>query len=244
MKKVIVIPARFKSSRFPGKPLVDIMGKTLLERVYSVCLKADLPVYVATDDERIEQHCKDLGMSVIMTPDTCLTGTDRLYEFSKQLNYDLYINVQGDEPLIDVNDIRLVVGTGEIFYDTVCCGMTDIDNEDDYRSPNVPKVASTLDDYLLYMSRAPIPSNKEDKFLKAKKQVCIYSFPKRALIDFGEYGRKGEIEKIEDIEILRFLEMGHRVKMVNVSGNSVAVDIPSDVDRVVEVIKSKGNLYE
>jgi 3-deoxy-manno-octulosonate cytidylyltransferase (CMP-KDO synthetase) len=240
-KFVIIIPARFKSSRFPGKPLVNLCGKSMIHRVWERCCLA-LPkelVYVATDDLNISDHCKAFGIQVIMTPSCCLTGTDRVYEASKKVEADIYINVQGDEPLIDPNDIKQVIETSNRYPDNIVNAMCAIASEHDFYSSTVPKVVTRPDGRLLYMSRAAIPTNKKLEFTSAKKQVCIYAFPKASLEKFNSVESKTPLEEIEDIEILRFLELGYEVNMIEVSASSVAIDIPADVTRVEVIINEQ-----
>lgn len=240
-KYVIVIPARYKSSRFPGKPLVDICGKSMIQRVWEKCCLA-LPrelVFVATDDSRIANHCEALDIQVIMTPAECLTGTDRIYHVSKVVDAEIYINVQGDEPLIDPSDIKKIIDESQMHPDCIINAMCPIDNEADFRSASVPKVVSRPDGRLLYMSRTAVPTNKRLEFVEANKQVCIYAFPKQSLCDYTNNGAKSYLENIEDIEILRFLELGYDVKMIKVSTSSIAVDFPDDVKRVEEVLLAK-----
>jgi len=231
---LIVIPARYESTRFPGKPLVNINGKTMLQRVCERCIEASSinNVIVATDDSRINDHCNKIGIQVVLTSKDCLTGTDRIYEGALKIKADRYINVQGDEPLISVNDINLIISESNKYPTTVINAMCPILDEEDYKNPNVPKVVVNNDGIMLYMSRAPIPNNKENKFIRALKQVCIYAFPREALIKYGLHGKKTELENIEDIEILRLLEMGFKIKMVEVSDSSIAVDTPEDLERV------------
>ncbi|MBT3392805.1 MAG: 3-deoxy-manno-octulosonate cytidylyltransferase [Elusimicrobiaceae bacterium] len=238
MKYAIVIPARYKSSRFEGKPLAKIKGKPMIAYVYDVCIKvlAKENVYVATDDDRIKEFCESYGMRVVMTSRECLTGTDRVYEASKQIDADVIINVQGDEPLILENDIKKIIEASKTSPKKIINGMCDIDDENDFRSLTVPKVVCNLDNELLYMSRASIPTNKKGEFVSAKKQVCIYAFPKNNLKDFYEYGKKTDLEKIEDIEILRFLELGYKIQMVSVSQSSIAVDTPEDLEKVEQIL--------
>lgn len=240
MKFVIIIPARYRSSRFPGKPLVQICGKSLVRRVWDRCVKAlpEQDVYVATDDERIATHCTQQGIRVLMTSSTCLTGTDRVYEAAQQVEADVYINVQGDEPMIMPSDILAVMDVARTSPGSVVNAMCPIAIESDFYSPFVPKVVSCPDGRLLYMSRAAIPSTKSHGFVTANKQVCIYGFTKKALEAFYIHGRKTALEEIEDIEILRFLELGFEVKMIPVSGASLAVDIPEDVIRVAAAINA------
>lgn len=239
----IIIPARYKSSRFPGKPLVNILGKTMIKHVWEVCSKAinHKNVYVATDDSRIYNHCLSENMNVIMTSQKCLTGTDRVYEASRKIKANYYLNIQGDEPLININDIKKMIKSLKYVNDkTLINAQCAITKEEDYQNVNIPKCVSDLNNYLLFMSRAQIPSNKLQKFRQAKKQVCIYGFKKNQLKEFYNYGMKTPLEKIEDIEILRFLEMGYKVKMIDVSSSSIAVDIPRDVNQVIKILKQTG----
>lgn len=236
---VVVIPARLASTRLPEKPLIDILGKSLIQRTYEQCIKV-IPkdkVYVATDCERIQKHCQKRGMQVVMTSFDCLTGTDRVAEFATKISADYYINVQGDEPLINPNDILEVLKSTEKYSGEVINGFAPIDEEESYRSLTIPKVVCRPDGRLLYMSRSPIPGNKKNSFVKSWKQVCIYGFPKEALVKFAELGHKTELESMEDIEILRFLEMGYEVRMVLLSKDSIAVDTPRDVQKVISKIK-------
>jgi len=240
MNPKIVIPARYQSTRFPGKPLVDIAGKSLIQRVWDRCCQvlSYSDVYIATDDEKIRNHCNEHKMQVIMTPNTCLTGTDRIYEASKNLDADFIVNVQGDEPLISPNDIIKVIDAHNRQREYVHCGMCPIRSEEDFRNPSVPKVVTKDNGKLMYISRAPIPTDKNLSFGQAMKQVCIYAFEKAALDDFGESNCKARLESIEDIEILRFFELGYDIEMIEVSESSIAVDFPEDVTRVIEAIKS------
>lgn len=232
---VVVIPARLASTRLPNKPLIDIAGKSLIERTWGQVIKsvAKEKVFVLTDDELIIAHCRAKGIRAVMTSKDCLTGTDRVAEFAKHHHFDYYINVQGDEPLMNPNDIHEVISALDEVEGEILNGYTAIDNEEDYRSLTIPKVVFRPDGRLLYMSRGAIPNNKKDQFIKAYKQVCIYAFPKKALLDFASETKKTELENIEDVEILRFLELGYDVKMIKLSSDSLAVDVPEDVDRVL-----------
>ncbi len=232
----VVIPARYQSSRFPGKPLVDICGKPMIQHVWQLCCDAvgSEKVYIATDDDKIASAVSQFGGQTIMTSDQCLTGTDRLAEANKQLNCDFIINVQGDEPLINPRDIQLVIDEHLRHPGTVVNAMCKINSQAEFESLTVPKVVCNKNSSLLYMSRAGVPLSKEGQFHFAYKQVCIYAFSKEHLELFHSFTEKTPLEQIEDIEILRFLEEGIDVKMVEVEQGSLAVDIPSDVDRIVK----------
>ncbi len=244
MRTVIIIPARFQSSRFPGKPLVNIAGREMILRVWDRCRLAvpETDIYVATDDERIRACCAAAGVQTLMTGSACLTGTDRVYEASLQVAADLYLNVQGDEPLLDPQDILAVIGAAKKNPGVILNAMAPIRNESDFRSTTVPKVVTRPDGRLLYMSRAPIPTNKQHGFVSAMKQVCIYGFTAEALKAFASQTSKTPLEDIEDIEILRFLELGFDVQMMTVSESAIAVDVPDDVLRVEQALRLSESL--
>ena len=235
---LIIIPARYQSTRFPGKPLADIHGKSMIQRVWEKCAEATSPsrVLVATDDDRILEHCKIHDMQVELTRSDCLTGTDHLYEVAQKRKSEVYINVQGDEPLVSPVDIKAVIEASQKEPEITFNAMCQINEEADFRNPNVPKVITQKDGRLLYMSRAPIPTNKKLEFEKAMKQVCIYAYPRDVLIAFGSFKEKTPLESIEDLEILRLLELGCEVKMIKVSSSSVAVDTPKDLEKVRAMI--------
>ena len=239
----IIIPARYKSSRFPGKPLVEIDGKAMIHRVWDICclaLSKD-KVFVATDSELISDYCNDNSINFIMTSEDCLTGTDRVYDASKKINhFDYYANVQGDEPLVNPIDIINVIDFSINNNHSVVNAYSDKISLNEYYSNAVPKVIIE-DNRMVYMSRAPIPSFKEDSDIKLEylnKQVCIYVFSKKSLDKYGQCNKKGYFEKIEDIEILRFIELSMPVHMYKVSSDTIAVDYPDDVKRVESVLSA------
>ena len=236
----IIIPARHASSRFPGKPLADILGKPMIHHVWERCASAIDPahVYVATDDERIASACAAFGARFVMTSDACLTGTDRVAEAARALDYAFFVNVQGDEPLLDPADILALAQAFRDGDGAVTNAMTAIHDEREYWSRNVPKVVTDPAGRLLYMSRAAIPANKAGSFDKAWKQVCIYCFSPLHLERFAAATSKGMIEAIEDIEILRFLDMGIAVRMIELASQSIAVDTPEDLQRVVDALRN------
>lgn len=236
-KFAVVIPARYESSRFPGKPLVDIFGKPMIQHVWERCCQAvgKENVYVATDDKRIKETVLGFGGQVVMTSTNCLTGTDRLAEANLQLDCDFIVNVQGDEPLINPVDINTVIGA---FLKTgnVTNAMCPITSEREFRSFTVPKVTFSQSGKLLYMSRAGIPQTKTGEYQFGYKQVCIYVFSKEQLAFFYSNKVKTRHEQVEDIEILRFLESDFPVDMVEVEAGSLAVDVPEDIPRVVAAL--------
>ena len=235
----IIIPARYDSSRLPGKPLLDLNGKSMIQRTWERSIMA-LPaeqVYIATDSDKIASHVESFGAKVVMTPSSCLTGTDRVAEANRQLKLDLVINVQGDEPIIDPADITKVIDFSKKNPNSVVNAYAGIKSGDEYFSLTIPKLAKSKNDDLLYMSRAPIPGGKTKKFDFAYKQICIYAFPKEKLEQFYRCETKSPFERVEDIEILRFLEMGVPVKLVAVSGNSMAVDTEKDAAKVIKFLQ-------
>ena len=241
MKYLIIIPARFKSSRFPGKPLANIGGKSMLFRVWQKCVQVapSKDVLVATDDLRIQNHCKMMGMRSVLTKKSCLTGTDRISEVSKKYKADFYINVQGDEPFVKKSDIKKIINAAKKNPLMVHNAMCKINKKKEIQSHNVPKVVVNIKNNLLYISRSPIPGNKKNKINQTMKQVCIYSFSKNSLDKFSSTKKKTPLEYIEDIEILRFLELGIEVKMVEVSNSSLAVDTPNDLILANKIFKKK-----
>ena len=243
IKPVIIIPARYDSSRLPGKPLKDIQGSSMIKRTYYQCIKA-LPkkdVYIATDNMTIQKHCQEFEANVLMTSRSCLTGTDRIAEASENIDCDVIINVQGDEPIINPADITKIINAYTKYPGEIINGMAIIDTEDEFINSSIPKVVTRPDGRLLYMSRGPIPTTKSLKFKSAWKQICIYAFPKAYLKKFVQQNIKTALEQIEDIEILRFLEMGYNVRMIQLSGSSFAVDNLQDLEKVRKYIKDKVN---
>lgn len=242
MKTVIIIPARYGSSRYEGKPLIKINKVPLIIRVARKCIKVlgKQSVFVATDDKRISNVVEEYGFNYIMTSKKNLTGTDRVAEASKKINADIIINVQGDEPLINLQDIKKVINQKKKIMSHVVCAYCELREDENPNRRTIPKLVFNENKELLYISRGPIPvsKKKEDK-IKYFKQVCIYAFTKNELNFFRGFNRKSKIEKIEDIEILRFFEINKKIKMVKVSNSAVAVDEPSDKKKVERILNEK-----
>ncbi len=237
---LIIIPARYDSTRLPGKPLLKIFGKTMLNRVWESCIKVSGKdkVLVATDSDKIATHCKEVGMNFLMTSSKCKTGTDRVIEVSKKIKRTFYINVQGDEPLVSPSDIKKIIKSYNANRSYIINGMSKIDFEKDFRNINVPKIVTDNDSNLLYISRSPIPITKKKLFKNAFKQVCIYAFPRDVLTKNNLFNKKSKLEAVEDIEILRFLEKGLKVKMVKLSNKSIAVDTLRDLKKVRKIFNA------
>ena len=245
MKIIGVIPARYESSRFQGKPLAEICGKLMIERVYLQAKKVKEfdAVYVATDNNRIFNACKERGIEVVMTSTTHRTGTDRIGEVAEKISADLYVNIQGDEPLIEPDTIRKAI---LLFIENpntdiqVTNLMTVIHDPLDLINYTVPKVIASGDGRGIYLTRSAAPFPKGSIDVKYYKQVCVYGFTPQALKFYCDYGKqygKAKIEAIEDIEILRFIENGYRVQYIEVDSQTIAVDTPNDLLRVIDYVK-------
>ena len=242
MNYILVIPARYKSTRFPGKPLTLIEGKTMIQRVYEQCLQSvsSEKIYIATEDIRILDYCESIGIKCLLTSKKCLTGTDRVGEIAKIIDADYYINVQGDEPIFNPLDIDLLINEltkkKESLYD-VYCGFTKINEAERFFSNDVPKTVVNQKNELLYMSRSAIPGNKKGNFNIGFRQVCAYAFSKKSLNEFCSLKKKTFLEEQEDIELLRFLELGIKIKMVKMSEESIPVDREEDIQKVLTKLK-------
>lgn len=228
----IIIPARYESKRLPGKPLIKIKGKEMILHTAERCIEAigdKSNVYVATDDTRIGNLCKSNNIQVIYTSSDCKTGTDRVKEAWDKLNtYDFIINVQGDEPLVLAENIRSVIDN-YLESGNTTTGIAKLKNEADFFNRNIVKFVCSNNN-LLYASRAPIPSSKTGEFYKGYCHVPIYAFNRADLETF--YGNKTPIESIEDIEILRFLELGIKINTVELLEYHPAVDVFEDIEKV------------
>jgi 3-deoxy-manno-octulosonate cytidylyltransferase (CMP-KDO synthetase) len=245
MKRVcIIIPARYNSSRFQGKPLFPLLGKPMILWVSELCSKVleKEHIFIATDDVRIKETVSSHGYNVIMTSKNALTGTDRVAEAALKLDYDIFINVQGDEPLINPNDILNCIEYKVKYPNYIINAFTRLIEDEDPNSKNIPKVVVNENNKLIYMSRGAVPAPKEIDLIKPVeyfKQVCIYGFSKSDLISYFNFGRKSRIESIEDIEILRFLDLDIQIKMFKVDPGSIAVDCIEDVEKVENKLKKQ-----
>ena len=242
MKYSVIIPARYESSRLPGKPLVKLEGKAMILRTHEQCTAACDPkrVFVATDDSRVQSVCAANGVQVIMTSPDCATGTDRVAECATHLDSDVFINVQGDEPLAAPDDILRCIELKAERPEYIINGFCWIGPDEDPSSVNIPKVITNEKGIMVYMSRKPLPGFKDagnapDGYMK---QVCIYGFSRRDLQDFAGFERKSALEQSEDIEILRFLELERPVMMYACQPGSLAVDVPEDIPKVEQALRA------
>lgn len=242
MKIIGIIPARFQSTRFPGKPLAIINGKPMIWWVYNQAIKVKQfeDVYVATDSQQIFDTCQEYEIKVILTSDKHQTGTDRLGEVATKIDADFYINIQGDEPLIEPETIEQIVLYKESNPEIeVINSMTLLKDKSEVQRNTVVKVVAADNDDLLYLSRAPIPYPKKGQEIDYYKHLGLYGLSKQALLFFSQAKRTTN-EKIEDIEMLRFLENGYKIKIIKVKSDSVGVDCPDDILRVEQKMKIIG----
>lgn len=239
---LVVIPARYASVRFPGKPLAPVAGRPMIQRVYEQAGKAGKVsrTVIATDDDRIVQAAKGFGADAIPTRNDHRTGTDRVAEVAAHIPAEIYINVQGDEPLVDPDAIDAVAGAMlEDSEVAIATPVTTITQKSDIMDPNVVKAVLDFDGNALYFSRAPIPWVRDTGahvVARHWKHIGIYGFRRSALLEFPTLP-PGELEHIEQLEQLRWLENGFRIRAVETDYDAVSVDVPEDVERVEKIIR-------
>lgn len=240
MKVIAIIPARYDSSRFPGKPLADLCGKPMIWWVYQQCKKVvELDeVYVATDDERILKVCQEYNLKVEMTSKDIGTSTERAFEIAKRVQANLYVVINGDEPLIDPNIIATIIPT-EIPKDKFYVGnlMTKVASPVEAVDFTNIKVVTDEESNALFMSRSPIPYPKASIEYDYYKHVGVLIYNFNAL-EFFSSTPKGYNEKIEDVNELRFIEHGVKIKMVAVDAKTLSVDTPKDLEHVRIVMRN------
>ncbi len=245
MKIIGVIPARYKSSRFPGKPLTEICGKPMIWWVYQQAKKVPEfdSVYVATDDERIKAACEAYSINVIMTSDRHKTGSDRVAEVAEKVEGDLFVNVQGDEPVINPEMIRQVIS---IFTedDSVYFGSLkkEITDPDEINAPSTVKVVTDDNGDAMYFSRSVIPSNlKDGRLARVFRHVGIYAYKREFLLKFAAMVQT-ELELGEGIEPLRALQKGYKMRLKETEYTSIGVDLPEHIQKVEQVIRGERKL--
>lgn len=241
MKIIGVIPARYKSSRFPGKPLADICGKPMVWWVYQQALKSHYleEAYVATEDNRIVDVCRKYSIPVIMTSDKHQNGTERLTEVAKKITADIYVTIQGDEPMLEPDTIDKVVDVLLEAEGIGCATLkTPYNDPVDVINGTTPKVVTDCDDNVLLFTRSPVPYPKASLGYTIYKPIGVYAFERETLLKYATFD-KGYIEKAEDIELLRFIEHGVKIRIKEISSYTVAVDTQKDLERVRNMIKSK-----
>jgi 3-deoxy-manno-octulosonate cytidylyltransferase (CMP-KDO synthetase) len=239
MKIVAVIPARYNSTRFVGKPLADICGKPMIWWVYQQVTKVKEfdAVYVATDDERIKKYCDENGINVLMTSDKHENHIYRIHEVTTMVESDYYVCVNGDEPMIEPDTIKQILQP--IYYNENFWAinlMTTI--KDPAQVVDFAKIKIITDEhgYGIYMSRSPIPYPRGSSQFEYKKYVGVECMTKEAL-DFFVNTRRSNLENIEDIDHLRFIENRKKIKFVNVNSDTLSVDTPKDLEKVISIIR-------
>lgn len=241
MKILGVIPSRYASTRFPGKPLADIAGKSMVNRVYDQALKSGMlnKVVVATDDSRIYDHVASFGGNVMMTSENHLNGTTRCFEVYHNLKnkgeeYDVIINIQGDEPMIDPSSIDKVAN---IFYDQnakIGTLVKEISHEDELFNPNVVKAIIDNNDYAIYFSREALPYLRNEQKINwlsvntFYKHIGIYGFRNEVLTEIIDLP-VGKLEKAESLEQLRWVENNIAIKVNFTDFESIGIDTPDDL---------------
>lgn len=240
MKKLGVIPARYGSTRFEGKPLKNICGHPMIEWVYKRSLKADLDkVVVATDDERIFKVVEAFGGEAIMTSKNHPSGTDRIVEVANVYNdYDIIINIQGDEPLIELEMINQLSNAFEEDIEMATLKHK-INSSDDINNPNIVKVICDKDDFSIYFSRSPIPYPRKEENASYYRHIGIYAYKRDFLLKYSEM-KETMLEKTESLEQLRALENGYKIKVLETNFEVKGVDTPEDLKEVERIINNKG----
>lgn len=243
MKIIGVIPARYNSSRFPGKPLADICGKPMVWHVYQQAIKAKLlnEVYVATDDDRIIEVCKQLSIQWIKTAQTHLSGTDRAAEVSDKIDADLYAVIMGDEPLIKTKDLDFLING--MSDPNIAAGMltTRFKNPVDVVNTTTIKLAINGNGEVIFMSRSPIPFPKAALDYSYYKNIGAYVF-KRSALEVYKNNKPDKLEITEEIELLRLIEKRMAVKAFEIQSNSISVDTPKDLNKVIRTVRQNTNV--
>lgn len=246
MKILGIIPARFASTRFPGKPLADICGKSMIQRVYEQALQAQTlsKVVVATDDERILKQVLDFGGFAIMTSDLHESGTDRCAEVAKQFpEFEGVINIQGDEPLIDPTAIDLLGNTLNQSGVKIATLIKLISSRDELFNPNTPKVILNSNAEAIYFSRQPLPYLRGIEQLEwlnhftFYKHIGIYGYRAETLAQITQLP-VSNLEKAESLEQLRWIEHQFPIQTAITDAETLAVDTLEDLDRIIQIIKA------
>ena len=237
MKIVCVIPARYASTRLPGKPLADIAGKPMVVRTYERALLAQKPseVIVAVDDERVKIAVETAGGKAVMTAKDHPTGTDRLAEVAEKFpDADVIINIQGDEPLIDP---QIIDDLAQVFVDDENLQMATVKTpmlEEEKNKPSSVKVITDKNDFALYFSRSLIPYPRENMGVTVYKHIGIYGYRRDFLLQYAKM-QPTPLEQTESLEQLRALENGYKIKVITTNKHFVGVDTPEDLAEVNKI---------
>jgi 3-deoxy-manno-octulosonate cytidylyltransferase (CMP-KDO synthetase) len=243
-KVVVVIPARYGATRLPGKPLVLLAGKPMIQRVYERAKLSQRAnqVIVATDDERILKVVEGFGGEARMTRADHRTGTERVAEIAAHVAGDVFVNVQGDEPLLDPAAVDTAIAALlEEPQASISTGATPVKTPEDIMDPNVVKTVLDFDGNALYFSRAPIPWVRDTASIiqvRHLKHLGLYVFQREALQEYPTLPQ-GELERIEQLEQLRWMENGWKIRVAEVEHDAVSVDVPADVARVEKLLQEQ-----
>lgn len=236
MKVLGVIPSRYASSRFPGKPLIDLKGKSMIQRVYEGACSCEHfdKVIVATDDQRIFDHVTLFGGNVTMTDNTHTSGTDRCGEVAeKEGTFDLIVNIQGDEPLVQASQLSDLINAFENPKVSIATLGIVNNNYKELCNPNRIKLTTDVHNWALYFSRAVIPFSKTPEKTSYTKHIGLYAFRKKTLFELIKLPQS-TLEKQESLEQLRWLENGYSIKVVYTSTETPNIDTPGDVQKVIK----------
>jgi 3-deoxy-manno-octulosonate cytidylyltransferase (CMP-KDO synthetase) len=233
-----VIPARFASTRFPGKVLAPIVSKPMLQYVYERAAQARYltSTIIATDDERVYDAARKFGAAVRMTRADHLSGTDRVAEVASAEDASIIVNIQGDEPLIDPDAIDAAILPAEHNPEVVMSTlMKEIQNPHEVADPNVVKVVTDFSGDAIYFSRCPIPFARDGGPARHFKHIGLYVYTRQFLMDYSGL-RVGPLERTERLEQLRALENGYKIRVVETTYDSIGVDTPEDLERVASLM--------
>ncbi len=243
MKVTALIPARYDSQRFPGKLMKDLAGQTVILRTYRAAVASGLfdNVYVITDSTLIYNEIVKNGGQAFISKKRHETGTDRIAEFAGEIEADIIINIQGDEPFIHQKSLRELIRVFE--EDTgqktdLASLMIRLKNQEDFLNPNHVKVVVDNENFALYFSRAPIPYSRDKIFETAYKHIGVYAFRKTVLEQIARM-QQTDLERIEKLENLRFLQNGLRIKMVETDRINFGIDTEEDLRKAILYLKNK-----
>ncbi|MFY7669596.1 3-deoxy-manno-octulosonate cytidylyltransferase [Tenacibaculum sp. MEBiC06402] len=243
MKIIAMIPARYNASRFPGKLLKDLGGKSVIVRTYESALQTKLfdEVYVVTDSDVIYEEIENVGGKIIMSKKEHDCGSDRIAEAVEDMNVDVVVNVQGDEPFIDKVSLEKLIN---VFHEDVnkeidlASLKVKMNEKEEIENPNNVKVITDINNFAIYFSRSVIPYHR-DKDINATyfKHKGVYAFRKEALMDYYTTPMT-PLEATEKIEAIRYLEVGKKIKMIETSVESIGIDTPADLEKALKIIRN------
>ncbi|MBT5490759.1 3-deoxy-manno-octulosonate cytidylyltransferase [bacterium] len=249
MKTVVVIPARLNSTRLPNKVLLDLKGKTVVQRVYEQCLKAKNidAVYIATDSIKVKESCENFTENIIMTDESHESGTDRIAQAIKDIECDVVINVQGDEPFMEPSLIEELANSFVNSNTVMTSALQKIKKVEDLKNINVVKVTKDKENNALYFSRSIIPHHRDEwdtllnhhttipEPLKFYRHLGIYGYTKEFLIKYSSM-EQSYLERLEKLEQLRVLENGYKIQMIETEYSSIGIDIKDDYIKALEIL--------